>query len=123
MEWVPHDTVMITGGLKWSRYWSYDDFRDEKRREDQGWSSREKVRYKAVNYGLYMTDEQTDQYNAYLSRQSEIDAAQRRGTLTDEQRALHRSLMPGLNSSPVAIFRLLLKNVRPIATECFMAPT
>ena len=87
MEWFPTDTVMITGGLKWSRYWSYDDFRDEKRREDQGWSSREKVRYKAVNYGLYMTDEQTDQYNAYLSRQSEIDAAQRRGTLTDEQRA------------------------------------
>ncbi len=88
MEWFPTDTVMITGGLKWSRYWSFDDGLDEHRRnQHRGWAKEYEVAYAQIPYGLYMSEEQTAQLNAYLARAKEIGTASRAGTLTDEQRA------------------------------------
>ncbi|MBA4502300.1 TonB-dependent receptor domain-containing protein [Marinobacterium marinum] len=88
MEWFPTDTVMITGGLKWSRYWSFDDGLDEHRRnQDFGWAKQAEVAYAEIPYGLYLSEEQTAQLNAYLARAKEIGTASRFGTLTDEQRA------------------------------------
>ncbi|SEA04952.1 TonB-dependent receptor domain-containing protein [Marinobacterium iners] len=88
MEWFPTDTVMITGGLKWSRYWSFDDGLDEHRRnQHRGWAKEYEVAYAQIPYGLYLSEEQTAQLNAYLARAREISGARASGTLTDEQRA------------------------------------
>ncbi len=87
MEWFPADTLMVTGGLKYSRYWSYDDgLAEHRRNQHRGWERRRTMTHRAVAWAKYIDDDALARINAYQQAKSN-------GTLTADDIAQANSLL------------------------------